>query len=351
MKSENISLSKVIHLKKWQSLQDSLANVLNLAIITVDYKGNPVTEHSSCSDFCNMVRKDPELSKYCEKCDSRGGLEAVRINKPYIYLCHFQIVDFAVPIMIDDKYVGALMAGQIRLPREEQTQYLEQILLSPRKNLSEDFLKQQKEAYERLPVICYDKIQQIASMLSKLCDYIVEEALDKNLLLELYQKLISSSLQPGIGNIREISADYSGYGYETLQSIRKEMSGTLLNAYLKKTNDTSSFLEHAVLKPAFDYIHKHKGEKIMQDHMANLCHVSPSYFSRLFTKETGENFSSYLSRTKIEWAKQLLETSDLSVAQIGEELGFQEPGYFIKQFKRYEGTTPLHYRKFYRQST
>lgn len=89
----------------------------------------------------------------------------------------------------------------------------------------------------------------------------------------------------------------------------------------------------------------------MQEHMAKLCHLSPSYFSRLFTKSTGENFSSYLSRTKIEWAKQLLETSDLSVAQIGEELGFQEPGYFIKQFKRFEGATPLHYRKFYRQST
>lgn len=349
MKSENISLSKVIHLEKWQSLQDSLAKVLNLAIITVDYKGNPVTSHSLCSDFCNLVRSDSDLAKYCEKCDSRGGLEAVRLNKPYVYLCHFQIVDLAIPIMIDDKYVGAIMAGQVRLEREEENQSLEQILISPKKHLSDDFLQKQKEAYDKLPLLTLEKIQQTSSMLSLLCNYIVEEALDKNLLLELYQKLVNGAL-PANNSSKENVSDYSGYGYETLHTIRKEMSDTLLNAYLKRAN-SNSFSDHTALKPAFEYIQKHKGEKIMQEQMAKLCHLSPSYFSRLFTKSTGENFSSYLSRTKIEWAKQLLETSDLSVAQIGEELGFQEPGYFIKQFKRFEGTTPLHYRKFYRQST
>ncbi|MGY5607458.1 helix-turn-helix domain-containing protein [Paenibacillus sp. ALE3] len=82
--------------------------------------------------------------------------------------------------------------------------------------------------------------------------------------------------------------------------------------------------------------------------MADLCHISPSYVSRLFAKETGENFSSYLSRLNMKWAKQLLEATDIPVSQISSELGFNEPEYFIKIFKKYEGTTPAVYRKYYK---
>ncbi len=40
--------------------------------------------------------------------------------------------------------------------------------------------------------------------------------------------------------------------------------------------------------------------------MAEVCHVSPSYFSRLFAKETGKSFSGFVSNLKIDWAKKLI---------------------------------------------
>nr|WP_249930836.1 helix-turn-helix transcriptional regulator [Paenibacillus polymyxa] len=61
--------------------------------------------------------------------------------------------------------------------------------------------------------------------------------------------------------------------------------------------------------------------------------LSPSYFSRLSAKETGENFTTYLAKLKIKWAKQLLEVTDMPISQISDELGFNESGYFIKIFK------------------
>lgn len=59
-------------------LQDSLALATKMTIITIDYKGIPITEHSSCCNFCQQVRQDPKVPPYCLKCDSRAGLEAVR---------------------------------------------------------------------------------------------------------------------------------------------------------------------------------------------------------------------------------------------------------------------------------
>ena len=73
-----VELKNILDLEKWEKLQESLALSTRLAIILVDYKGRPVTKHSQVQPFCQLVRHSPELSKLCEKCDARGGLEAVR---------------------------------------------------------------------------------------------------------------------------------------------------------------------------------------------------------------------------------------------------------------------------------
>jgi YesN/AraC family two-component response regulator len=49
---------------------------------------------------------------------------------------------------------------------------------------------------------------------------------------------------------------------------------------------------------------------------------------------------------KIKWAKKLLEATDMPISQISDELGFNESGYFIKTFKKYEDITPAVYRKY-----
>ena len=100
----------------FQKLQDEMAKATKLACITVDYTGAPVTAHSCCTDFCALVRNHPEYKHLCEKCDSRGGLEAARNKKPYTYVCHMGVVDVAIPIIYQNLYVGAVMCGQILLP-------------------------------------------------------------------------------------------------------------------------------------------------------------------------------------------------------------------------------------------
>ena len=183
-----------------------------------------------------------------------------------------------------------------------------------------------------MPILSYSEVKNISNMLFYLSNYIVEEALDKNLILEMYEKSIK--------NESEINSKmFKGY------SIR------IINSYISENQDKDfdKISVSKTLRPAIEYIYKNKSENISMEKMANLCHVSPSYFSRLFSKEIGENFSSYISKLKIKWAKSILEETDMPINEISEELGFSEAGYFIKIFKKYEGVTPFFYRKQFRK--
>ena len=89
----------------------------------------------------------------------------------------------------------------------------------------------------------------------------------------------------------------------------------------------------------------HRSEMLRMNQMAELCHLSPSYFSKLFLRELGENFTDYVKRQKVSWAKEMLRRTDKSVSEISSELGFLDSSYFIKVFKAVEGITPLAYRQ------
>ncbi len=277
------------------------------------------------------------------ECDSRGGLEAVRLNAPYVYLCHFNIIDIAIPITVDDKYLGAVMAGQVKLSDPENGTDLEQIVSSP--NKSAHLLKgnQLKVYYDDIPTMTYEEVVKISNMLFLLCNYIIEEALNKNLLVEMFE------MAAGNDEALNLSTILPGYTIKNIETIKKEMTNAIADAYLKNSSSDMSICTNPIFKPAWDYIYNNKSENITLSHMAELCHISPSYFSRLFAKETGENFTTYLARLKVKWAKQLLEVTDMPVSQISDELGFNEPGYFIKIFKKFEEITPALYRKGYRE--
>ncbi|SEU23602.1 PocR ligand-binding domain-containing protein [Paenibacillus sp. NFR01] len=335
-------LENIIDLEKWHTLQDSLALVTKMAIITVNYKGVPVSKHSYCQPFCQGVRKDDALSPYCQKCDARGGLEAVRLNKPYIYKCHFNIIDIAIPIIIDNQYIGAVMAGQIKL--KDSDEQLEQLVSRPPSAETEDKFKALETDYRSLPTLTYEEVATTADMLFHLCNYIVGEAITKNATIQMYKKTLTADNASS-------SADFAPameQGFGKLQAMQSELSHTLVEHSVRGLAAQPIRPSNPLLQPAFDYFYRHKSRNITLEEMAKQCHISPSYFSRIFAKETGERFSVFAPRLKVEWAKQMLETTDQPVHQISDALGFCDAGYFIKTFKRFVHLTPAVYRIRYR---
>ena len=324
----SFDLDRILDLRRWQRLQDQLSLITKMAIITVDYKGNTITEHSMCCPFCQSVRSNPQLAKYCQICDSRGGLEAVRSQKPYIYFCHFNIIDIAVPITVDDKYLGAIMAGQIRLSDQSAASSFEHLLPTRKNSAGANHLKAHMAEYEAIPMLDYRQVLQNTQMLYELSTYIVESAVSKFELLDAYESFYKRTQHLAQLSHPAVSPDI-------------DTNGQYLT--MKQPDEASPA---SVLDPALVYIEENRGQLVTQAQMAELSHLSPSYFSRLFTQELGVNFSKYLATRKINWAKELLRDTDETVEAISEKLGFSSSAYFIKVFKKQEGITPHMYRKF-----
>ncbi|ANS74957.1 hypothetical protein AWM70_10395 [Paenibacillus yonginensis] len=95
---------------------------------------------------------------------------------------------------------------------------------------------------------------------------------------------------------------------------------------------------------AGDYIARHLGGDFGIEEVADHLGISCSYFCLLFKNHYGETFVEYVTRQRMEAAKKQLATSEASITQIGQGLGYQERRYFTKVFQKYTGVTPSDYR-------
>lgn len=98
------------------------------------------------------------------------------------------------------------------------------------------------------------------------------------------------------------------------------------------------------VQKSVDYIQEHFAESISMNEVAANINFSPTYFSRLFKKETGHSFVSYLTLTRILRSIFLLRQTNQAIEQIAMELGFNTPNYFSSTFKKEIGLSPSQYR-------
>lgn len=101
----------------------------------------------------------------------------------------------------------------------------------------------------------------------------------------------------------------------------------------------------APVKEAIRYVERNLGGELSLREVSAHVHLNASYFSFLFKEQTGINFSEFVTRARIEKAKKLLLTTDLTNAEIAEQSGYRTPKYFVRLFRELEGETPGQYRK------
>lgn len=101
------------------------------------------------------------------------------------------------------------------------------------------------------------------------------------------------------------------------------------------------------VRMAKQYVQKHFRESITLEDVCEATGFSVSYFSALFKKETGEGFSKYLTRVRMEEAKNLLRETGLPVAEICERVGYSDRKHFTAVFHKFTGLNPAEYRKLY----
>ncbi len=92
------------------------------------------------------------------------------------------------------------------------------------------------------------------------------------------------------------------------------------------------------------YIEKHYADNITLDDLAQAVNISKSYLSMMFKQETGVNFIAYLTKYRLERAKELIIGSNLKIYEIAEKVGFSSPYYFSKVFKDETGMSCKEYK-------
>ena len=99
------------------------------------------------------------------------------------------------------------------------------------------------------------------------------------------------------------------------------------------------------LKPALEYIETHYGQNITLETLARLTGLSPKYFCRFFHTIVHRSPIDYLNYYRVECASHFLTATDMTVAEIAQRCGYNDSSFFIKQFRKYKGTTPRRYRQ------
>ncbi len=113
MIDNEIRLVDLIDVNVLQEIQDGFSKVTGLAALMVDEKGSPITQGSNFTDFCmKYVRQSTKGCKLCEKCDKRGGEITGATGRATAYVCHAGLMDFASPIKMNGRNVGAFIGGQ-----------------------------------------------------------------------------------------------------------------------------------------------------------------------------------------------------------------------------------------------
>jgi len=285
-KETDILLSKIV---------DEFSATTGLASVIVDIQGKEISQLSNFTAFCRLMRSSKTYRSLCQKCDLYGGLEAVKSNESSIYKCHAGLIDLSVPIVIENQLSGFFLSGQVLCEDKEDYPYV-----LPKQTDWHDN-KELVNAYKSIPTFTAAKIASSAEILKIISDYYLKTKI------------------------------------EVMQPKKSEKSPLV---YAPKPPEARK-----EIKQALKYIDKNIHNSITLEEVS--CHVflSSFYFSKLFKKEMKINFVDYVILKKMELAKEMLASTQLSIDKVARSLGYRQTSYFCKVFRNQWDTTPKSYRE------
>ena len=235
--------------------------------------------------FCAMMA---EKSRTCAAClQMQDKLAKAAVNEPCTMTCAYGLCETAVPVKLGADTIGYLQTGQVM--RQKPTAASFQRAVKEARALRVDIDNSPaREAYFKTPIVAQKKLESATSLLGIFADH---------LSMKSNQLAVQSA-----------------------------------NA------------EPPVITKAKQFIQEHHAEELSLGTVAKTVHTSIFYFCKLFRKVTGINFTEYVSRVRIEKAKNLLLNPNLRISEIAYEVGFQSLTHFNRVFKKLIGQSPTEYR-------
>jgi len=236
--------------------------------------------------FCALMA---ERSRTCASClDMQERLAGSAARESATAVCPAGLSETIVPVRLGDRLIGFLQTGQVfsKAPTKQQFERTTRLLAKWGVTLDRTALRQAYFATRVLPARQHESVIKLLSIfaqhLSILCNQIL---------------------------VQQRNA------------------------------------EPPVITRAKAFIQEHQTDSLRLGEVAKAVHTSPFYFCKIFKKATGLNFTDYLSRIRIERARNLLLNPQLRVSEIAFEVGFQSLTHFNRVFKNTVGQSPTRYRE------
>lgn len=192
----------------------------------------------------------------------------------------------------------------------------------------------------------YDYFLMMMNRISQLSDTVKRN--------KIIEALVLASHASRVNEIDEVSyLDYTCH----INTIMELSGDSLIEWAFQKFVDITGYVKrqnaidysNKTVQATKEYLEEHYTEEISLEDVAEHVNISPQYFSKLIKKNTGFNFIDWLSMLRVKKAKELLTGSSLTVKEVCFMVGYKDPNYFSRIFKKRIGMTPSEYIKKYNQ--
>lgn len=237
-----------------------------------------------------------------------------------------------------EAYRAAVQPGADRV-----THYEDMLIISP---LPEDYPRAIEKAF--LHSFMIGELQGTLEQFEELHSWMVmnyqnDHARIKSKLIELF--IMTQRAVPAA------NLNVSGNSEFLLQLLKTDDSCNIkvscvnyLKNTLKELDEHRNKELNGLIAKASQYIEQNYKHNINLNDVAKTVNMSYHYFSRFFKESTGKNFIDYLTELRIEKAMLLLKDSNVNIKMVCYEVGYSDPNYFSKIFKKNTGMTPTEYR-------
>lgn len=356
-------------------------DIWGVSCALVDLQGKTVAGEARCVG-----------EAYPESAWRRAVRESLRWGEPFISLCPSGRVMWALPVMHNAAHIGGVVSDSVEVasegggftPSTIREAAGDLLALSDEYNLTNETYmhacriaarreSERAEAIQDLKGQSYQSIRDIytleepaliaaikrgdrseaRSVINRILVGIYyfgrnRPKLLKSFLLELVVTMSRSAVEVGgdpselLGDNYSVLSDIAGV--ETEEELCSWLVSTLEHI-MDAIGTHRRYPSSVLLSEALKHMQERLGEDISRDDVARVACLSPSHFSRVLKQTFGVSFTDLLARMRVERARELLETSEMSLIRIGSECGFSDQSYFTKIFQKYTGVTPGRYRR------
>jgi len=189
--------------------------------------------------------------------------------------------------------------------------------------------------------------------LERLCSLVLSRdyapQLVKMYVIELMVLLSRTAVEQGVDKVKvmDLMLCYMGQIEENNDSagLCQWFNGVLGDVIKGITYESRKHSKSRIVAASVEFIEKNYQLDLSVEDIAGAVHVSMYHLSRLFKQVKGMTLMEYLAYVRVKAARELLESTGLGIGHIAAEVGYPDPSYFCKVFKKIQGLTPSEYRR------